>query len=293
MAHVLGIGIATLDIVNFVDRYPAEDEEVRASAQQIRRGGNATNTLAVLSQLGHQCTWLGVLAQDADSAPIVEDLRGHGVDLSRCRRVAGRTPVSYITLSRSTGSRTIVHCRDLPEFGYEDFARIDPEPFQWIHFEGRNVVDTARMLESLVDRGHDRARISLEVEKPRPQIERLFAYPGLLLLSRAFARAQGFEHAERVLDWMRPQAPGADLVCAWGEQGAWSLTQDGKLLHGPARSAARVVDTVGAGDTFNAGVIDGRLRGLDWVETLAFANRLAARKCEQLGFSGLGSEAGR
>ena len=30
MARVLGIGIATLDIVNLVDHYPVEDEEMRA-----------------------------------------------------------------------------------------------------------------------------------------------------------------------------------------------------------------------------------------------------------------------
>src|SRR5690606_2634666 len=43
MGHVLAIGIATLDIVNTVDGYPAEDAEVRASAQRVSRGGNATN----------------------------------------------------------------------------------------------------------------------------------------------------------------------------------------------------------------------------------------------------------
>jgi hypothetical protein len=30
MAHILAIGIATLDIVNTLDGYPAEDSEVRA-----------------------------------------------------------------------------------------------------------------------------------------------------------------------------------------------------------------------------------------------------------------------
>ena len=36
MARILGVGIATLDIISTVQRYPAEDGEVRAIAQ--RRG---------------------------------------------------------------------------------------------------------------------------------------------------------------------------------------------------------------------------------------------------------------
>lgn len=288
MAHVLGIGIATLDILNFVDRYPAEDEELRAHAQQIRRGGNATNTLVVLSQLGHDCAWAGVLAQDADSRFIVDELSGYGIDLSHCRRASdGRTPVSYVTVSRSSGSRTIVHYRDLAEFGYDDFAAMDCHAFDWLHFEGRNVADTRRMLDTLLRGGFPRERVSLEIEKPRDGIEGLFAGPGTLLLSRSFARARGFDVPHTVLRWARQFAQEADLVCAWGEQGAWCLQRDGRLVHGPAVVVPQVVDTVGAGDTFNAGVIDGRLHQCDWPEILASANRLAARKCAQFGFAGL------
>lgn len=287
MARVLGIGIATLDIVNVVDRYPAEDEEVRACAQQVRRGGNATNTLAVLSQLGHLCTWGGVLACDQPSAAIVQDLNGHGVDLSACRRETdGATPVSYIALSRANGSRTIVHYRDLPEFGYQDFQAIDRRPFEWIHFEGRHVADTARMLRLLRQEAFPRARVSVELEKPRPGIETLLEHAGVVILSRAFALAQGFETPTALLDWALARAPDADLVCTWGEQGAWY--RSGKdQQHVPASPVTRMVDSVGAGDTFNAGLIDARLRQRVWADALADANALAARKCARPGLSGL------
>lgn len=47
----------------------------------------------------------------------------------------------------------------------------------------------------------------------------------------------------------------AVLVCAWAEQGADALGPDGRLLHSDAFPPPRVVDTLGAGDTFNASVI--------------------------------------
>jgi ketohexokinase len=48
------------------------------------------------------------------------------------------------------------------------------------------------------------------------------------------------------------------------------------------------VDTLGAGDTFTAGVISGYLAGLDADAILARACGLAGRKCGQYGFDGLG-----
>lgn len=45
------------------------------------------------------------------------------------------------------------------------------------------------------------------------------------------------------------------LVCAWAEEGADALGPDGQLLHSDAFPPPRVVDTLGAGDTFNASVI--------------------------------------
>lgn len=45
------------------------------------------------------------------------------------------------------------------------------------------------------------------------------------------------------------------LVCAWAEEGADAMGPDGRLLHSDAFPPPRVVDTLGAGDTFNASVI--------------------------------------
>jgi len=150
MANILAIGIATLDIINTVETYPDEDAEIRALSQHQTRGGNATNTLTVLSQLGHHCAWGGVLIDEPDSQFIKEDLRRHHIDFSACQRLtSGKMPTSYITLNQQTGSRTIVHHRDCSEFSFADFAKIDLSPFDWVHFEGRNIAETHLMLHHL------------------------------------------------------------------------------------------------------------------------------------------------
>lgn len=287
MARILAVGIATLDIINIVADYPAEDDEVRAAGQLLRRGGNATNTLVVLSQMGHQCGWAGTLTEEQDAQVIVDDLAGHGIDLSEVKTLPhGKVPTSYITLSERSGSRTIVHYRDLPEYDYERFCAIDLSRFDWVHFEGRNVEQTERMLRRLKER-RPGLPCSVEIEKPREGIERLFSLPDLLLFSRHYARSQHHTRAEALFDRVRPQAPQAHMVCGWGSGGAYADDRDRRNYYTPAFPPRQLVDTIGAGDVFNAGIIDGLVRARPMELTLIEAARLAGRKCGQQGMDNL------
>jgi len=289
MARILAVGIATLDIVNEVVCYPPEDAEVRAVGQSIRRGGNATNTLVVLSQLGHQCAWAGTLADEPDARTVLADLERHAIDTTAVTLLPeGKVPTSYITLSRASGSRTIVHYRNLPEYRFEHFAELDLAAWNWLHFEGRNLDEVEAMLR-WARRTRPELPVSLEVEKPREGIERLFPAADLLLFSHAYARHHGYTDAAALLHGVRPRAPQATLVCAWGADGAAALAPGGEVIHEPAASPPTVVDTLGAGDVFNAGMIDGLVTEVPLAEALAAAVRLAGRKCGQAGLEGLGA----
>ncbi len=277
--RVLAVGTATLDIVNRVPVYPREDQELRATAQQIRHGGNAANTLEMLSHLGHQAYWAGCLADDPSSAQVRRGLHDSGIDDRWARVHSGCvTPTSYILSSEATGSRSIVHYRNLPEFEYEDFLTIDLGGFDWFHFEGRHPSATERMLAHARER-YPGAPRSLELEKPRPGLERCLADADVVMISRVYALSQACHSAHALFERVRPMAPRALLFLAWGDSGGWCQTADGILAHRPAYRPPQVVDTLGAGDVFNAGLIH-RLH-LDWDASaaLAFAVRLAGEKC--------------
>ncbi len=296
MANILGVGIATLDIINHVARYPDEDSEVRALSQDIRRGGNVTNTLVVLSQLGHHCQWAGTLADDGNSNAIRTDLARYAIDFGPVTQITGAsTPTSYIALSAENGSRSIIHHRDLPEYGLDAFRRIDLGALDWLHFEGRNVDAVAAMLR------HARQQcpalpLSVEIEKPREHIEQLCGLADLVIFSRGYALQQlnnqaaddPHSAAAQFLQLTQQRAPRATHVCSWSEHGAFGLAPHGAVLHSPAFAPGKVIDTLAAGDTFNAGLIDACASGQTLADSLRRACRLAGKKIGHRGLHGLG-----
>lgn len=290
-ARILGVGVATLDIVSEVAAYPKEDAEVRALGQRIVRGGNAANTLAVLSQLGHACSWAGTLGGDKSGDKVLEALIAQRIGSEACvRHQGGTTPTSQVTLSRGNGSRTIVHHRELPELSAQDFSAIRLEGFDWVHFEGRNPTQTAAMLRDC-RRRLPGIRISMEIEKPRPGIESLFAEPDILIFSRHYARSRGCLEPRRFLADQWGCTDARLLVLPWGEEGAYAQTRGAPVCFAPACEPSRVRDTLGAGDVFNAALIDGLLAGLDTGALLARCNGLAGFKCGLVGFDGLVADA--
>lgn len=285
MARILCVGIATLDIVNEVASYPKEDDEIRILSQEKHRGGNATNTAVVLSQLGHQCDWAGTLVshpeENSDTQTILNDLYQNRVNYDNCLFLPqGKVPTSYITLCRDTGSRTICHYRDLPEYNFQAYKTINLQVFDWLHFEGRNI-DQVRHMMAYSKKHHPTTPISLEIEKIRNNIETLIEYADIIFFSRQYALAQGFIDAKSFCQNKSVLYPDTIIVCAWGESGAGAslnqnfFWQDAEKIH--------ALDTLGAGDVFNAGIIAQQIKRLNIQSCLNYACQLAASKCTQKG----------
>ncbi len=282
---ILAVGIAALDIINFVEGYPVEDSEVRAVQQRKSRGGNAANTLTVLNRLGHQCSWAGTLADDTASDFVRQQLLSEPIDLRHAVVIDGASlPASYIILNTENASRTIVHFRDLPEYSSDAFKKIDLNQFDWIHFEGRNIHELESMMQHLQTSNF--IHFSLEIEKPREGIEELFSKPEILIFSRDYLH-WNHKGVKDFFEDLREDGVGGVLYCAWGKAGGWAMDKKGKLYQQPAWTPEAVIDTLGAGDAFNAGIIDSTLKDLPVGRVLANACKVAGFKCGLHGFDGI------
>ncbi|XP_006995602.1 ketohexokinase isoform X2 [Peromyscus maniculatus bairdii] len=293
--QILCVGLVVLDIINVVDKYPEEDTDRRCLSQRWQRGGNASNSCTVLSLLGARCAFMGSLAPGHVADFVLDDLRRHSVDLRYAvLQTEGSIPTSTVIINQASGSRTILHAyRNLPDVSAKDFEKVDLTRFKWIHIEGRNASEQVKMLQRIEQYNAkqplpQRVRVSVEIEKPREELFQLFGYGEVVFVSKDVAKHLGFQSAAEALRGLYGRVKkGATLVCAWAEEGADALGPDGQLLHSDAFPPPRVVDTLGAGDTFNASVIFSLSKGNSMQEALRFGCQVAGRKCGLQGFDGI------
>nr|XP_020839535.1 ketohexokinase isoform X2 [Phascolarctos cinereus] len=226
---------------------------------------------------------------------LVTDFKYRGVDVSQVAwQNKGETPCSCCIVNNSNGSRTIIlYDTNLPDVSAKDFEKVDLNRFKWIHFEGRNASEQVKMLQRIEQHNkklpkEQQITISVEVEKPREELYQLFAYGDVVFVSKDVARHMGFRSAAETLKGLYNRVgKGAVLVCAWAEEGADALGPDGQLLHSDAFPPPQLVDTLGAGDTFNASVIFSLSQGKSMQEALTFGCQIAGKKCGIQGYDGI------
>ncbi|XP_012869215.1 PREDICTED: ketohexokinase isoform X1 [Dipodomys ordii] len=293
--QILCVGLVVLDVINVVDKYPEEDTDRRCLSQRWQRGGNASNSCTVLSLLGAPCAFMGSLARDHVADFLVADFKRRGVDVSHVAwQSRGDTPCSCCIVNTSNGSRTILlYDTNLPDVSAKDFEKVDLTRFKWIHIEGRNASEQVKMLHRIEQHNarqppEQKIRVSVEIEKPREELFQLFGYGEVVFVSKDIAKHLGYKSAKEALRGLYSRVKkGATLICAWAEEGADALGPDGQLLHSDAFPPPRVVDTLGAGDTFNASVIFSLSKGNSMEDSLRFGCRVAGTKCGLQGFDGI------
>ncbi|XP_069544052.1 ketohexokinase isoform X1 [Brachyistius frenatus] len=292
---ILCVGLVCLDIINVVNKFPEEDTDSRCLSQRWQRGGNASNSCTVLSLLGAPCSFMGSLSAGPVADFILEDFLKFCIDVSLVSEHAQcNLPASVVISNISTGSRTILHMnRNLPDVTVEDFSKVNLRQFKWIHWEGRNAEEQVKMIQQVVmynstlPREH-KITISVEIEKTREPLYQLFPHGDVVFVSKDVARHFGFHSAEAALKGLYSRVKqGAVLICAWAEEGAGALGPDGRLVHSDAFSPETLVDTLGAGDTFNAAVIYTLSKGGSLTDALTFGCRVAGRKCGFHGYDGI------
>jgi ketohexokinase len=240
-------------------------------------------------------------SKDSVATEQIKTSLGPKVDLSRClyRENCTEAASSYIIKSESAGTRTIVNYNELPEMTAEEFTKVaDSLGYQarWYHFEGRIPEVSISCIKYLRSQ-YPTAGISVEVEKPgRPGLEAMASLADVVFFSKSWAQAKGYHTPYQCLDQESYRFNDKCLLCcAWGDQGAVAF-RIGELAYETAEAykvvGASVVDAVGAGDTFIAGMLYGLMCRSDWplFKILKFSNELAGRKVIQEGFNGLGRQ---
>jgi sulfofructose kinase len=282
---VLGLGLATLDILTQTPRLPASNEVFPIDQVEMQGGGPTATALVALARLGARTAFLGPIAPDETGKQIKAELQAYGVDTSHSpRRADGVSPVSVVLVERTSGQRAILYQKGTAEEIRPDEIRPDLlASSRALHLDG--VYEEASLQAARAAREAG-VLVSFDGgagERVFSNLEQLLPLVDLLVVAREFAwRASGKDDPLQAGPLLLEKYRSQQVVITDGEAGCWYW--DGELqLHQPAYQV-KVVDTTGAGDTFHGAYLFACLQEA-WSPAfrLKFASAVAAIKCTQMG----------
>jgi sugar/nucleoside kinase (ribokinase family) len=280
------IGDVGVDLVlGPLSGWPQIGTETLMEHSELRAGGSAGNAALAVSYLGGAAQLLSIVGNDAPGSWLAAQFHGVDVSLEVCEAPTTLT----VGLVHSCGERTFLTTRGhLEALSYE---RLRPR-LQAADGEGLALLSGVfltpalrsaypRLMADLRSLGY---QVALDTNWPpqgwsaslRTEVSGWLAACTHVLLNdlevRSLADTEDLELAIAHLAPILPQ--GAALVVKTGERGAIGI-QDGQRFECPA-APATIVDSIGAGDSFNAGYLLACLRGAGLAEALAAGCEAAA-----------------
>ncbi|MFC1810360.1 carbohydrate kinase family protein [Patescibacteria group bacterium] len=279
---VIGIGGATVDHLNIVEKFPEKDQKVIPIKSSIQGGGQAANAIACLARLGAKTGMIGTVGKGPVGQFAIDSLKEEGVETGCMVVQEGRAPaLSSIIIEKDKGSRTIIADRgDLEEFVICDENYELIKNAKIVHSDAHFPEANLELVKFAKDQG---VKICIDSEPHTPHSEEFVKYADYLIVSRSFVEAKFGQDYEKALNDFIEM--GAEIaIVTLGKYGACGLQKGDKQCTSiPEYDVGPVVDTTGAGDVFHGAFLYGILQEWDFKKNMMFANVCAGMKCKFLG----------
>ncbi len=255
---------------------------------KVSIGGSSINVARALAQLGQNCAFVGKVGSD-EAQTIFRDLGKLQIDALLLETATPTTRVCCLVTP--DGQRTMrvflgasMEAVDVNDIRFECF-----EKTQHVHLEGYLLyINDGLFLKKVIEKAKEKgATISLDCAS----YEVVARYKNVILylleqgnIDIVFAN----EDEIQMLTGYGPEHGCKELkklcriaVVTTGKKGCW-VANESEVIHSPAMPA-KVVDTTGAGDFFEAGFLHGYLTGKDLKTCAYYGNLLGKSAVEVLG----------
>ena len=260
-------------------------------------GGDTLNFAVYLARLGIHVDYATVLGDDPFSDEMVAAWQQDGVGIGLVGRASGRMPGLYVVHTDKAGERSFHYwrdtapARDLFKPGGLPALAKKLAKFDWFYLTGISLSlygrDGCKALFTILDAMREKgAKVAFDgnyrprawngdSDSARAAVSAMLKRTDLLLPT--------FEDEQALFGYPDPEAYAmrvlkhsvAEAAIKLGSRGCLVVNEAGSELVA-AEANSQPYDTTAAGDSFNAGYMAARLKGLKPVAAAHCANRLAA-----------------
>ena len=290
--------VTTLGEVMLRLSVPEGERLAALSGFGVHLGGAEANVCAALAALGRRCGWVSALPEDDLGEYALRELRAVGVDTGAVVFKTARLGLYFVEFARAPRPIRVTYDRE-----GSAFTKLAGADLDWNYLLDTRVLHLTsitpalgRGLYALTLEAMKRAReqgvtVSFDVnyrsklwspEEAASGLGPLLRSTDLLICAEGDARSVfGLSgSAEEVLVGLHNLSSARHVVLTRSERGAALLIED-NLIEVEARKV-HVIDRLGAGDAFAAGVLDGFLEG-DVLEGVRRGTLLGALALAQRG----------
>ena len=283
---IVGLGEVVVDWVVEIPHYPKPDEKIDAITESLFSGGVTANFLVAAARLGGNCGFIGAIGDDDYGRFLLNDFRNENVDTSMTIvKNDNSTPVNFIMVVK--GEKSIIQSPKMQS------TRLVRKELDETYISNAKVLHTTLIHQDVseeaikIAKNYD-IRISIDLESQ-------IALKGWNNLSKLLLQADVLlpnkEGAKTITGCNTPEAAAMFLInkgipiviITMGERGCLITTKEFQKLI-PAYNIKPIVDTTGAGDTFN-----GAFSMAYWIKkwslekSCKYANAAAGLKLMKLG----------
>jgi fructokinase len=287
-------------LIDLVQDRQGSDDSFRSTWLALSAGG-PMNSAVALGQLGADAHFLGRISNDAFGGQLREHITGAGVHLDLATESSQATSIAVVSLDEDGVASYTFHFTGTANFGWQadDLPALRAD--DWLHIASLSCVvspgaevllDWMRTVPSGVSYDVNvRPTVITDPEaywaKVQPWLRAVGRRRGIVKASDAdieFLAQAGFagDPVDIAASWVEQYDLGLAVVTL-GPGGGVAVEPGGAVTRVPG-FPTDVVDTVGAGDTFMAGFLDGHAaRGLGLEESLRRGAAAASIVCSRQG----------
>jgi 2-dehydro-3-deoxygluconokinase len=287
MCDVITIGDAMITM------NPKTKGPMRFSNEFERKTGGAELNLAVgCARLGLETSWISRVGDDEFGQHIINYMRGEGIETKGVKKEkAYNTPVNFKEIREDGTGSTFYYRFPSPTetITAEDIHNSNIKNARILYLSGvypslrkENVALVHEAVKTAKQHG---VKVALDPNIRLKLWSKEEAGKALLdLLPHVHIVMSGAEEADILFGEQSVEehiksfrSYGIEKIAVkQGADGATGTFSTEGLVHAPPAAGTKVVDTVGAGDGFNAGFLYGVLHEWDLEKTLAFANQIGS-----------------